>query len=135
MSWTVLWKPRAVKEREKLDVSVRQRIVEAIERYADSGLGDVKPLTGSFRGEFRLKVGKWRVRFRLEEETGIMRILHVLPRDKAYEVREPESEFSEDSDDDEVLTGEELAHLARGRADHAAGRVIPHEEVKREFGW
>ena len=95
MSWIVMWKPRAVKERDRLDVRVRERILDAIERYAESGAGDVVPLRGSLAGEWRLKVGKWRVRFELEESTGILWVLHVLPRDKAYGVREPAKEFSE----------------------------------------
>lgn len=132
MIWTVRWTPRAAKERDRLDARVRERVLDAVLRYADSGVGDAIRLKG--RDDWRLKVGKWRVLFRPENETGTLWILHVLPRDKAYGVREPESEFGEDYDD-EALTEEEWASIARGRADHAAGRVVSHEQVKREFGW
>jgi mRNA-degrading endonuclease RelE of RelBE toxin-antitoxin system len=90
---TVDWTPRALKEAKRLDTKVRERVVEAIDGYAETGVGDVKPLKGSLEGQLRLKVGKWRVLFLLEEEAGVMSILHVLPRDRAYRVREPAEKF------------------------------------------
>jgi predicted transcriptional regulator len=36
--------------------------------------------------------------------------------------------------DDEPVTEQDLAAIARGKADMAAGRLVSHEEVKREFG-
>jgi mRNA-degrading endonuclease RelE of RelBE toxin-antitoxin system len=91
--WTVRWTPRAAKERDRLDARVRERVLDAIQRYAESGVGDAIQLKG--RDDWRLKVGKWRILFRPAKETGILWILHVLPRDKAYEVREPAEEFGE----------------------------------------
>lgn len=93
MIWEVRWTRRAAKERDRLDARVRERVLNAIERYAETGLGDAIQLKG--RDEWRLKVGKWRVLFRPESETGILWIRHVLPRDKAYGVREPMEEFGQ----------------------------------------
>ena len=36
-------------------------ILEAIRRYADTGVGRVKPLSGEFEGFLRLRVGNHRV--------------------------------------------------------------------------
>ena len=36
--------------------------------------------------------------------------------------------------DDEPLTDEDIAALAESKEDIKAGRLIPHEEVMREFG-
>jgi mRNA-degrading endonuclease RelE of RelBE toxin-antitoxin system len=47
-------------------------------------LGDVLRLQGITPPEHRLRVGKWRVRFRLDHDRGTMLILHVLRRDEAY---------------------------------------------------
>jgi mRNA interferase RelE/StbE len=133
--WEVRWTRRAAKERDRLDARVRERVLDAIQRYAEAGLGDAIQLKG--RDEWRLKVGKWRVLFRPEAETSILWIRHVLPRDKAYGVREPVGAFSREQGQGggEILTPEERAHLDEGLADLAAGRVVSHEEVKREFGW
>jgi mRNA-degrading endonuclease RelE of RelBE toxin-antitoxin system len=84
------WTARAEKEGRKLDKKTRERVLAAIRRLAETGEGDVKPLTGVFAGEWRLAVARrWRVIYRPHAEEGRMEILHVLPRDKAYRVREP----------------------------------------------
>ena len=36
--------------------------------------------------------------------------------------------------DDEPLTDDEIAALSEGKEDVKAGRLIPHEEIMREFG-
>jgi len=45
--------------------------------------GDVRALTGS-SGEFRLRVGDWRVRYELDVEAEQLIVLRVLPRGRAY---------------------------------------------------
>ena len=42
----------------KLDVKPRQRILEALERFAATGIGDVKRLQGLDPPEWRLRVGR-----------------------------------------------------------------------------
>jgi mRNA-degrading endonuclease RelE of RelBE toxin-antitoxin system len=34
--------------------------------------------------EYRLRVGAWRVRFRVDRQAGALIVLRVLPRGKAY---------------------------------------------------
>jgi mRNA interferase RelE/StbE len=55
----------------------------AVSRFAATGRGDVKRLQG-LPTEFRLRVGKWRVRFSLDEARPVIHILRVLPRGEAY---------------------------------------------------
>lgn len=38
-------------------------------------------------------------------------------------------------EDDEPFTDEDLAAIAETREEFARGHTIPHEVVKREFGW
>jgi len=59
------------------------RIVDAIDRYAEHDRGDVLKLTGS-SGEYRLRVGDWRIVFRLEDGGRDMTIARVLNRRDAY---------------------------------------------------
>jgi mRNA-degrading endonuclease RelE of RelBE toxin-antitoxin system len=55
-----------------------------VERYAQSGEGDVLQLTDIDPPEYRLRVGDWRVRFHRDSTRAILILLRVLPRDKAY---------------------------------------------------
>ena len=82
MSLRVAWTPRAVKEVGRLDARTRERIVTALGRYAESGLGDVIRLTDVHPPEWRLRVGEHRVRFRLREDT--LEVLRVANRREVY---------------------------------------------------
>jgi mRNA interferase RelE/StbE len=83
VSRQVRWSNRAEKDLERLDRKVRQRIVSAVDRFAQTGQGDVKRLQGMKEETFRLRVGEWRIIF-LEEETLFILILRALPRSGAY---------------------------------------------------
>jgi mRNA interferase RelE/StbE len=78
----VLFRPQAARELEKLPNRDRDQVEEAIERFSQTGSGDVKMLTGEGR-ELRLRVGHWRVRF-IYEKPDIIRILHIRNRREAY---------------------------------------------------
>ncbi len=53
-------------------------------RFAETGLGDVKRLSGR-SGQWRLRVGDWRVLFTYEEEDGeAIVVLRALHRREAY---------------------------------------------------
>ena len=67
----------------RIDEKNKQRIIKAIERFADSRQGDVKKLKGK-TDEWRLRVGDWRIRFTKDEEIKILSVLRVLPRGSAY---------------------------------------------------
>lgn len=49
-----------------------QRIIRALEGFAASGLGDVKALKGALKGRYRLRVGKWRIFFGLDQPGSIV---------------------------------------------------------------
>jgi mRNA-degrading endonuclease RelE of RelBE toxin-antitoxin system len=59
--WRVVVDERARKDLRRIDPQPRQRILRAITRLAAGAelAGDIKRLTGS--GEYRLRVGDWRV--------------------------------------------------------------------------
>ncbi len=66
-----------------LDVQVRGRVIVAIHRYATEGFGDAKHLRGT-SGEYRLRVGDYRVRFALDNARGQMVVLGVAHRREVY---------------------------------------------------
>jgi mRNA interferase RelE/StbE len=81
----VRWQPdaraeiRALKRRSREE---SRRIGRAIDRFVRSGQGDVKRVIGS-RGEYRLRIGDWRVRFTLDAEASAMVISRVSRRSEA----------------------------------------------------
>lgn len=61
---------------------VAMTILETIHRYADTGTGRVKPLSGEFEGFLRLRVGNHRVFFKETADT--ITIHRVSDRREAY---------------------------------------------------
>jgi mRNA-degrading endonuclease RelE of RelBE toxin-antitoxin system len=84
MSRQAIWAPRALKELARLDRGEQHRVRQAVEAFARESKGDVLRLQNITPPEYRLRVGKWRVRFSLEHNRRTMQILHVLRRDEAY---------------------------------------------------
>ena len=72
---------RAAKDMENLSLKDRRRVLDAVDRFAASGVGDVRALGGRWRGRFRLRSGTWRVVFRMENGIVVIRVLH---RREAY---------------------------------------------------
>jgi mRNA-degrading endonuclease RelE of RelBE toxin-antitoxin system len=69
-----------------MDRSDAERMIRAPEVFAAAGRGDVKALKalkGAMRGRYRLRVGKWRVFFSLDQP-GIIVVTDVDNRGQAY---------------------------------------------------
>lgn len=82
MALAVTWTRPARKDLAALDRQVAARIVEAVNRYAVSGRGDVTRLRGERPPDYRLRVGRYRVILgRREDELVIVRVRH---RREAY---------------------------------------------------
>ena len=76
MKYDVQFKPRAVKDIEKLSPQLQTKIIKGIEIMSDDLSGDVKRLT-NFTPEYRLRVGDYRVLFEIENESIIVyRVRH-----------------------------------------------------------
>ena len=61
MSWRAEWTQRALKDVARLDRPMRERIVANVERFAETGMGDVRRLRGKEQEIYRPRVGEWRV--------------------------------------------------------------------------
>jgi mRNA interferase RelE/StbE len=83
VNWAVVLTGSARRDLRCLDRPVAVRIVEALERLATTGQGDVQRLRGT-TDEWRLRVGDWRVRFRYDTAADTIEVLHILPRGEAY---------------------------------------------------
>jgi mRNA interferase RelE/StbE len=83
MTYHVSLSGRAIKDMRRLDKLSVNRVMTAINAFAETGHGDVKKLTDA-DGEYRLRVGDWRVRFTLDDGVKILSVIRVLPRGEAY---------------------------------------------------
>lgn len=76
------WTTKAKGDLARLPGRDADRVREAVKRFAKYESGDVKRLKASSQTDYRLRVGEWRVRFRIQ--AGNARILRVLHRREAY---------------------------------------------------
>jgi mRNA interferase RelE/StbE len=83
MTRAVLWSNPAQRSLRAVPSGDQDRILSAVQRFAETGHGDVKALKG--RPGFRLRVGDWRVMFAAQAE-GALLILDVKRRnERTYE--------------------------------------------------
>jgi mRNA interferase RelE/StbE len=76
------WPESARNELRAIDRQTAIRILHALSEYGDSGVGDVRALTGAWQGHLRLRVGDYRVIFTLEKDEII--VIRVRHRSESY---------------------------------------------------
>lgn len=76
------WTGTALEDLAALDKGMARRVKQSVERFADTGAGNVKRLQAIDPPEFRLRVGDYRIRFRNDGET--VTVLRVRNRREAY---------------------------------------------------
>jgi mRNA-degrading endonuclease RelE of RelBE toxin-antitoxin system len=59
----VEWTGTALDDMARLDIGIARRVKQSVERFAETGAGNVKRLQGIDPPEFRLLAGDYRVRF------------------------------------------------------------------------
>ena len=88
MSWKIEIKPSAEKQYLKLDKKTRKRIKESLirlEKHNNPFLyPNVRALTGELSGDYRLRIGKWRILFTPDKKSKILFVYAILPRSNAY---------------------------------------------------
>ena len=77
-----VWPESARTELRAIDRHAAIRILEALTRYAESGAGDVKALTGEWQGFSRLRIGDYRVIFAATPE--MITVSRVRHRSEVY---------------------------------------------------
>jgi len=81
---SVIFSRRAAADMTKLDKAIRNRVREAIERFASVEEGDFKRLQGAVIPQFRLRVGDWRVVMARPDGQTLL-ILRVEHRGNVYQ--------------------------------------------------
>ncbi len=88
MNWKIEIKPSAEKSFRKLNKDTRRRIKEALQKLEENKNPflheNVRALTGQLQGDYRLRVGDYRILFTPDKERKVIFIYAILPRGKAY---------------------------------------------------
>lgn len=82
MQYTLELKPRAMKDLKRIQRQDASRILDALERVCSDLAGDVKKLT-DFTPEYRLRIGRFRVLFEIENKTRLV-VYRIVHRREAY---------------------------------------------------
>jgi mRNA interferase RelE/StbE len=87
-NWQIEVKPSAEKQYLRLDKRTRQRIKRALNELGNTDRpllhSQVRPLTGQLKGDYRLRVGGWRILFTPEKERKLIFVYAIIPRGDAY---------------------------------------------------
>ncbi len=87
-TWRIEVKPSAEKQYLKLDRKMRKRIKEALQDLEREEIPffhpGVRPLSGELKGDYRMRVGAWRVLFTPDNEAGVLYVYAIIPRGDAY---------------------------------------------------
>jgi len=88
MNWKIEVKPTAEKYYLKLDKKTRTRMKDALRELENTDAPllhpNVRALTGKLRGEFRLRLGKWRILFTPHIKKKMLYVFAIVPRGRAY---------------------------------------------------
>ncbi len=76
------WTEAALEDMAGLDKVIARRVLQSLERFAETGAGDVKRLQAIDPPEFRIRIGDYRARFHADGET--LRVLRVRHRREVY---------------------------------------------------
>jgi mRNA interferase RelE/StbE len=88
MSWRIEVKPSAEKQFLKLDGATRGRIKEALRDLEGSEQPflhpRMRPLTGKLKGDYRVRVGDWRILLSPDRDSKMFHVYAILPRGGVY---------------------------------------------------
>jgi mRNA-degrading endonuclease RelE of RelBE toxin-antitoxin system len=88
MIWRIEVKPTAEKQYSKLGKTTKRRIQDALlelERAENPLLHyAVRQLTGKLKGDYRVRIGNWRVLFTSNRDEKVIYVYAILPRGDAY---------------------------------------------------
>jgi mRNA interferase RelE/StbE len=74
---TFIWLESARAELRAIERETAIRILRALDRYGDSGEGDIRALSGQWQGYFRIRVGDYRVILMVgPERITVVRVRH-----------------------------------------------------------
>lgn len=86
MSYAIRVEPSARKELARIPKPDRRRVVEAIDRLGENPHAG-RALKGNHQGLRRIRVGAWRVLYKVDDKASVVSILRAAHRRDAYRRR------------------------------------------------
>jgi len=88
MNWRIEIKPSAEKQYLKLDKKIRKRVKDVLLDLEAQGNPllhpRIRPLTGKLKGDFRVRVGDWRILLTPDRDQKVLQVYAFLPRGGLY---------------------------------------------------
>jgi mRNA interferase RelE/StbE len=85
MSYTVEFEPEAIEDLDKLDETIRERILTKI-NWLSNNFDQIKPqsLTGDLSNFFKLRVGDYRVLYDFSRAETLITVIRIRHRREVY---------------------------------------------------
>ena len=87
MTYRLLFLKEAVEEFKRLDKAVQQIIKEKLELLAQKPQAlrnNIKPLKGKYKGLYRLRVGNYRIIYKVDNDQLIILVIRIGHRGNVY---------------------------------------------------
>ncbi len=83
--WSLVFSSEAERDLAKLDRGVRRRIIDKLD-WLSVNFDDILPLvlTGELKEFYKLRVGSWRVFYKVDWQRQRLVVCYIDRRDKAY---------------------------------------------------
>ena len=83
--WSVWFAKTAERDLTKLDLQLRRRIIDKLQWFSENfDLQKPESLKGEYSDFDKLRVGKQRIFYRVDQNNKMIRVYYIDPRDKAY---------------------------------------------------
>jgi mRNA interferase RelE/StbE len=86
--WSLGFLPEAERDLAKLDREIRRRIIDKLDWLLEN-FENILPevLTGEFREFYKLRIGDWRVIYKINWSNNTIIVCYIDKRDKVYKKR------------------------------------------------
>ncbi len=85
MDWNLEFIKAAERDIRKLDVFIRRKIIGALELFTKNfGTDSPAPLHGNFKDFYKIRIGDWRVIYKINWDKKIITVCYINRRDKVY---------------------------------------------------
>lgn len=87
-NWQAIITSEAEKDLEKLDSSIRKRVLEKLKWMRENFSQIIPtPLSDKWKGFFKLRVGDWRIIYKIDNKNELIVIYRIEHRSKVYKIK------------------------------------------------
>lgn len=83
--WSLVFTDEAEADLAKIDTALQKRIIEKLDWLCDN-FDNINPLalSNQWRGFFKLRIGDWRVAYKVDRDKSLIIVWLIHRRDKVY---------------------------------------------------